>query len=89
MPSPPLFSPQRLGFGLEMMGALGNTDQFGFDWPRQQQYLGPVFSYALSKDWSVHVEPTFGLSGVSDPFVLRMGVGYSIDHLTHRLARIF
>ncbi len=89
MPSPPLFSRQRLGFGLEMMGALGNTDQFGFDWPREQQYLGPVFSYALSRRWSVHVEPTFGLSDVSDPFVLRMGVGYSIDHLTHRLARIF
>jgi hypothetical protein len=89
IPAPPLFSRRRLGFGVEMMGALGNTDQFGFDWPREQQYLGPVFSYALSKRWSVHLEPTFGLSDVSDPFVLRMGVGYSVENLPRRLAQMF
>jgi hypothetical protein len=81
---PHVFSLQRLGYGLEMMGALGNTDQFGFDWQRQQHYVGPVFSYSVAKHWTVQVEPTFGLSDVSDPFVLRMGVGYSIDHLLHR-----
>jgi hypothetical protein len=84
MKAPPLFTFQRLGYGFEMIGALGNTHQFGFDWPRQQQYVGPVFSYSLSKRWTVQVEPAFGLSHVSDPFVLRMGVGYSIDHLLHR-----
>lgn len=89
MPAPSVFSRQRLGFGLEMMGALGNTDRFGFDWAREQQYLGPVFSYALSPHWSLHVEPAFGLSHVSDPFVLRLGVGYSFDHLGHRLAQAF
>jgi len=83
-PAPPMLSFQRLGYGLELIGALGNTHQFGFDWPRQQQYLGAVFSYGLSKRWTAHVEPTFGLSHVSDPFVLRMGLGYSIDHLRHR-----
>jgi hypothetical protein len=82
--APPLFSIQRLGYGLEMIGALGNTDQFGFDWQRQQHYVGPVFSYAIAKNWTIHVEPAIGLSAVSDPFVLRMGVGYSIDHLLHR-----
>jgi hypothetical protein len=81
---PSVFSLQRLGYGLEMMGALGNTDQFGFDWQRQQHYVGPVISYSVSKHWTVQVEPAFGLSDVSDPFVLRMGVGYSIDHLLHR-----
>lgn len=81
---PPLFSFQRLGYGLEMIGALGNTDQFGFDWQRQQQYVGPVFNYSVSKHWTVQIEPAFGLSDVSDPFMLRMGVGYSIDHLLHR-----
>ena len=85
--APPVFSLQRLGYGLEMIGALGNTDRFGFDWPRQQQYVGPAFSYAASRHWSVQVEPAIGLSGVSDPFVLRMGLGYSIDHLLHRPAR--
>ena len=87
--APPALSFRRLGYGLEMIGALGNTKQFGFDWPRQQQYVGPVFSYSLSRNWSVHGELAFGLSDVSDPFVLRMGVGYSIDHLAKRLARAF
>ncbi len=69
------------------MGALGNTNQFGFDWPREQQYLGPVFSYALSHGWSFRLEPTFGLSDVSDRFVLRMALGYSIRNLFGRLSR--
>ena len=84
---PPLLSLQRLGYGVEMIGALGNTHHFGFDWQRQQHYVGPVFSYSVSKRWTVHVEPAFGLSDVSDPFMLRMGVGYSIDHLLHRRSK--
>ena len=88
MSSPPGLSRLRLGIGLEIMGALGNNHQFGFDWPSQQQYLGPVLSYALSGRWTARVEPAFGLSGVSDPFVLRMGVMYSIDRFAHRVARV-
>jgi hypothetical protein len=82
--APPVFSLQRLGYGIEMIGALGSTDQFGFDWQRQQQYVGSVFSYSISKHWTAHIEPAVGLSEVSDPLVLRMGVGYSIDHFLHR-----
>ena len=87
--TPPALSFQRLGMGVEMMGALGNTHQFGFDWNRQQHYAGPVFSYTLSRNWNLRVETAVGLSRVSDPFVLRMGVSYSIDQFAHRLARIF
>jgi hypothetical protein len=87
--APPAFSARRLGYGVEMMGGLGNTGQFGFDWPRQQQYIGPVFSYALSPQWSLHLEPAVGLSDVSDRFVLRIGVGYSISGLLGRVEREF
>lgn len=87
MKAPPTLSLKRLGYGVEMIGALGNTHHFGFDWQREQQYVGPVFSYNLSNHWTVHLEPAFGLSEVSDPFMLRMGVGYSIDHLLHRHAK--
>ena len=83
----PALSFQRLGYGVEMIGALGNAHQFGFYWQRQQHYAGPVFSYAVSTHWTVHVEPAFGLSDVSDPFMLRMGIGYSIDHLLHRRSK--
>ena len=72
-----------------MMGALGDTRQFGFYWGREQQYLGPVFSYAWSRHWSFRVEPTFGLSDVSDPFVLRFGLSYTIGDLAGKLRRVF
>ena len=81
---PGLLSLQRLGYGFEMIGALGNADHFSLASQRQQEYVGPVFSYSLSDRWNLHVAPTFGLSDVSDPFVLRMGLGYSSDHLLHR-----
>jgi len=83
MKAPSVFSFQRLGYGLEMIGALGDTHHVGFG-ARQQQYVGPVLSYALSRHWTIQIEPAFGLSHVSDPFVLRMGAGYSIDRLLHR-----
>jgi hypothetical protein len=87
--TPPLLSIQRLGVGVEMIGALGNTHQFGIDWNRQQHYVGPVFSYTLSRNWNFRVEAAVGLSDVSDPFVLRMGLSYSIDQFGHRLGRAF
>ncbi len=89
MRAPSRLSFERLGYGLEMVGALGNDHHFGFVWHAEQQYLGPVFTYALSPRWSVRVEPAFGLSHVSDPVVLRLGAMYSIDHVASRLARVF
>ena len=74
---PKIFSPKRVGWGVEMIGALGNAHHFGFDWRREQQYAGPVFNYQISPHWSARLEPAFGLSAVSDPVVLRVGVGYS------------
>jgi hypothetical protein len=87
--APPVLSFQRVGYGVEMIGALGDTHQFGLDRTRQQHYVGPVFTYAVSPHWNLTVEPAFGLSAVSDPFVLRMGLGTSIEHAAHRLAHSF
>lgn len=64
-----------------MIGALGNTERFGFYWHREQQYAGPVFCYTLGRNWTFRVESAFGLSDVSDRMVLRMGIGYSIDKI--------
>ncbi len=83
MPTPPRVSFQRLGYGVEMIGALGDTHQFGLHGADQQHYVGPLFTYAVSPRWSLTVEPAFGLSAVSDPFVLRMGFGTSIKHVVH------
>jgi hypothetical protein len=76
MSAPPALSTSRLGYGLEMIGALGNNQRFGLHWNAQQHYLGPVLTYTISSRYSVRVEPAVGLSNVSDPFVLRMGMAY-------------
>jgi hypothetical protein len=76
MTSPPTLSISRLGYGIEMIGALGNNHRFGFNWNSQQHYLGAVFQYTISSNWSVRVEPSLGLSDVSDPFMLRIGLAY-------------
>ena len=73
---PPALSLKRLGYGLEMIGAVGDNQHFGFYWSAQQHYLGPVFTYAISRRWTARLEPAFGLSDVSDPFMLRTGVAY-------------
>ena len=76
MSAPPALSTSRLGYGLEMIGALGNNQRFGLHWNAQQHYLGPVLTYTISSRYSVRLEPAVGLSNVSDPFVLRMGMAY-------------
>ena len=76
MTAPSALSISRLGYGLEMIGALGNNHRFGFHWNDQQHYLGAVLQYTISSSWSVRVEPSFGLSEVSDPFILRTGLAY-------------
>ena len=76
MTAPPALSLTRLGYGLEIIGALGDNHRFGFYWNDQQHYLGAVLQYTLSSHWSIRFEPTFGLSDVSDPFILRTGLSF-------------
>jgi hypothetical protein len=85
--APPILSLRRLGFGLEAMGALGNDQQFGLYWSREQQYAGPLIRYALSMSWTAQLELALGLSDVSDPSVLRFGLGYSIAQFAGRSGR--
>ena len=74
MTDPPLLSISRLGYGLEIMGALGDNQKLGFDWNAQQHYLGVVLGYASSSRGSMRLEPAFVLSSESDHFMLRWGV---------------
>ena len=76
MTAPPALSLSRVGYGLEMTGALGDEHRFGFGWNDQQHYLGVVLADDISSHWSVRLEPALGLSDVSDRFILRVGLTY-------------
>lgn len=78
MAAPHSLSMSRLGIGLEMLGALGDNERFGVYLNSQQHYAGPVFTYALSPAWSMRFQPSFGLTDVSDPFMLRTGLSYML-----------
>ena len=83
MASSPSLAMTRLGYGVEMIGALGDSKTFGFYRNAQQHYIGPVLTYDLSPRWSVRIEPAFGLSKTSDPFMLRTGVAYMFGRGSH------
>jgi hypothetical protein len=80
---PPVFSMSRVGYGMEMFGALGDSHRFGIDWNAQQHYLGAVITYFISPRSSVRLSPTFGLSRVSDPFMLRTAVSLMLGPSNH------
>ena len=72
--APPALAVRRLGLGLEMAGALGDDRRFGVYIHSQQHYAGPVFTYIISPRWALRFQASFGLTDVSDPFMLRSGV---------------
>lgn len=76
MAKPPASPIDRLGYGVEMIGALGDGHRFGVYPKEEQHYIGPVITYDFTPRWSLRAEPSFGLTKMSDPFVLRLGVAY-------------
>ncbi len=87
MASSPSTFMDRIGYGVEMIGALGDGERFGLDRSEQQHYIGPVFMVDFSPRWSVRVEPAFRLSKVSDPFMLRAGVSHTFGGRSKGAAR--
>lgn len=63
--------------GLEMYGGLGNTDAFGLHGARH--YVAPVFGWRFSDRSTVKISTGFGLTGVSDRFLVRVGWTYEMS----------
>ena len=73
--------------GLELYGGLGSTNGFGFH--ETAHYLAPVISWQISDNSSIHFSPSFGLTNVSYPALLRFGYVYEIRGFGSKVARIF
>jgi hypothetical protein len=73
--------------GLELYGGLGSTNGFGLH--DTAQYLAPVISWQVSDNSSIHFSPSFGLTNVSYPALLRFGYVYEIRGFGSKVARIF
>ncbi len=73
--------------GLELYGGLGSTNGFGLR--DTSHYLGPVVSWQLTDNVSLHFSPAAGLTRGSSPILLRFGYSYELRGMGGRLARVF
>ena len=81
------FCLENFNAGLELYGGLGTTNGFGFH--KTAHYLAPVISWQVSNNSSIHFSPSFGLTDVSYPALLRFGYAYEIRGFGSKVARLF
>lgn len=62
-------------YGFEIIGALGDSSDFGFDLDRQEHYFQPIMGFSLGNHVMVHVAVAIGLSEASDNLI-RLAIGY-------------
>jgi hypothetical protein len=81
------FCLENFNAGLELYGGLGSTNGFGFH--ETAHYLAPVVSWQVSDNSSIHFSPSFGLTNVSYPALLRFGYAYELRGFGSKVARMF
>jgi hypothetical protein len=65
----------KVGLGIELFGALGDTKEFDLRPSRQEHYLGPILVYHITPNLMAHTQLAIGLSDASDNLV-RLNFGY-------------
>ena len=81
------FCRENFNVGAELYGGLGTTNGFGFH--ETAHYVAPVIAWQVSDNSSIHFSPSFGLTNVSYPVLLRFGYVYEIRGFGSKIARIF
>ncbi|MBI3008399.1 MAG: hypothetical protein HYY56_02620 [Candidatus Omnitrophica bacterium] len=66
---------EKVGLGIELFGALGDTKKFDLRPSRQEHYLGPILVYHVNPNFMIHTQLAIGLSDASDDIV-RLNFGY-------------
>jgi len=81
------FCRENFNVGAELYGGLGTTIGFGFH--ETAHYLAPVIAWQVSDNSSIHFSPSFGLTNVRYPLLLRFGYAYEIRGFGSKIARMF
>jgi hypothetical protein len=81
------FCLENFNAGVELYGGLGTTNGFGLH--ETAHYLAPVISWQVSDNSSLHFSPSFGLTNVTYPVLLRFGYAYEIRGFGSKVARVF
>jgi hypothetical protein len=68
--------PENFQVGAEIYGGLGTHQDFGLQ--ETSHYLAPTIAWTLANGTAFKVSPSFGITGTSAGFLLRLGVSYEI-----------
>lgn len=75
----------QLSGGFELYGGLGSSNGFGFH--DTAHYAAPVIAWKVSDHATLHFSPAIGLTGESNPVLLRFGYSYELEDFGTRVAR--
>jgi hypothetical protein len=79
------FCRENFRLGAEAYGGLGDTHDLTL--ADTSHYVAPTLSWTLAAGPSFKISPSFGVTGTSAPFFLRIGVGYEFSQFCRRLRR--
>jgi hypothetical protein len=74
--------------GLELYGGLGGT-QGAFGFHETAQYAAPLIGWKIDKNSTVTFSPAVGLTGHSNPVLLRFGYSYEVEDFGRKVAALF
>jgi hypothetical protein len=81
------FCRENFSAGVELYGGLGSTAGFGFH--DTAHYLAPVIAWQVSDNATLRFSPAIGLTGQSNPVLLRFGYSYEVRGFGGKLAQLF
>ena len=81
------FCRENFSAGVEVYGGLGSTAGFGFH--DTAHYLAPVIAWQVSDNATLRFSPAIGLTGQSNPVLLRFGYSYEVRGFGGKLAQLF
>jgi len=73
--------------GIEFYGGLGTQDSVRLR--GTSHYAAPVIAWGLGNGVTLHISPTFGLTGNSIPHLMRFGISYEIPRFDRQIRRWF
>ncbi|MBI3667376.1 MAG: hypothetical protein HY236_14320 [Acidobacteria bacterium] len=86
-PRPCVFCRENFHAGLELYGGLG--DAHSLTLRGTSHYLAPVLAWELANGTAMRISPTFGITGQSFPFLVRVGVSYEVAGFGRQVRRMF
>ena len=81
------FCAENFQVGVEMYGGLGTHEQFGVR--GTSHYLAPTIAWAPVGGTTLRVSPSFGMTGNSAGFLLRVGVSYEVAQFGRAARNLF